>query len=336
MSNLTLDRLPGRVLEKLDLETVFQASRCVIAAERFHIFRKLDGRELTSAEVGRRTGISREYCESFLDFLVFLGLLKKRDNLYRNSALASRYLVRQRSIRGTELWSRYCAEDYAALSVLEDVLSRGKNWQQILGRKRKRDYELLREDPDWARDFTYLLYDMHKSDADILAKNLDLSDYHSLLDIGGGSGVMSIALVRAHPHLKACILDFEFVCETARRIIRSESLSRRIKTLVGDMSRAIPGGFDVVMFWDIGHIDTRVMKMAYDSMPDGGMIVRSCTPPPRTKRPSPAVFMRHYLSIMPKSQTKAGKIDSLREVGFKNIKYRRINQDLGLITACKR
>ena len=124
-------------------------------------------------------------------------------------------------------------------------------------------------------------------DASILAKNLDLSGYQSLLDVGGGSGVMSIALARAHPHLTACILDFEFVCAAAKTIIRRERMSRRVDTLVGNMDKAIPSGCDVILLWDIGHIDTRVLRMAYESLSDGGMIVRSCPPAPRTKAPSP-------------------------------------------------
>ena len=40
---LTLDKLPARVLKELNLETVFFASRLVIAAERLQVFRKLAG-----------------------------------------------------------------------------------------------------------------------------------------------------------------------------------------------------------------------------------------------------------------------------------------------------
>ncbi len=278
MRELTLDKLPKKVLEQLDLETAFKASRCVIAAEKLLVFRKLHGRELSAGAVGKRTGIHRKHCEPFLDFLVFLGLLKKRKNLYRNSPLAKKHFIQERSVDWTRLWSSECAKDYEALAVMEDAISSGKDWRQILGKERKPDYQLVQEDPQWAREFTYALYDNYKSDAETLAKNLDVSDYRSLLDVGGGSGVMSIALARAHPHLKACILDFEFVCKAARSIIRKARMSHRVDTLVGDMNKAIPRGFDVILFWNIGHIDTRVMKMAYESLPDGGMVVCSCPP----------------------------------------------------------
>jgi hypothetical protein len=155
------------------------------------------------------------------------------------------------------------------------------------------------------------------------------------LDVGGGSGVMSIALVRANPHIRACILDFKYVCEAANKIIRGERMSRRIKTLVGDMNKAIPRGFDVIMFWDIGHLDTRVMKMAYKNLPSGGMVVRDCAPPSRSKAPSPTRFLNEYLSVLPRGQTRLSIMSSLKEAGFKSVKYGRISEGRGLITGRK-
>ena len=144
---------------------------------------------------------------------------------------------------------------------------------------------------------------------------------------------MSLALARAYPHLKACILDFKFVCDTASKIIRKERLSHRIKTLAGDMNKSIPRGFDTIMFWNIGYIENRVMKMVYESLPNDGMVVRSCFPASKTSLSS--AFMHAYLSVRPKGQTKSSIISSLKEAGFRSVKYCRISQSLGLITGLK-
>lgn len=334
MRELTLDALPKKTLAQLDLETAFVASRCVVAAERLLVFRTLHGRDLSAAAVGRRVGIHPRYCGSFLDFLVFLGLLRKRGDRYGNSALAERHFVRGRSVDWTRFWSSECAKDYEALVVVEEALSSGRDWRQILGKERKPDYQLLQEDPRWAREFTLALYDSHRADAEILARNLDLSDHRALLDVGGGSGVMSIALARRHPRLRACILDLEFVCAAARSIIRRERMSRRVKTLVGDMRRAIPRGFDVMMFWDLGDIESRVLKMARESLPRGGMVVLSC-PPSSRGAAQQGRFLREYLSVRPRVQTRGGVVSALKAAGFRSLVHRPIGPGLGMITGRK-
>ena len=106
--------------------------------------------------------------------------------------------------------------------------------------------------------------------------------------------------------------------------------------MAGDMNKAIPEGFDVIMFWNIGYIDSRVMRLAYDSLPDGGMIVRSCSSWRRSKKPSPTAFVHGYLSVQPKQQTKAEKMQALKDAGFRSLEYRRISPHLGFITGLKK
>ena len=117
MRDLTLDRLPRKVLSALDIETVFKVSRCVIAAERLEVFRCLSKRERSAADVAGRTGIHPRYCEPFLELLVFLGLLNRRNNRYRNSALTDRHFIRARSLAWTRFWSLECTRDYEALTL---------------------------------------------------------------------------------------------------------------------------------------------------------------------------------------------------------------------------
>jgi hypothetical protein len=147
---------------------------------------------------------------------------------------------------------------------------------------------------------------------------------------------MSIALARAYPRLRACILDFNVVCDAAKKIIRKERMSHRIKTIAGDMNKSIPGGFDVIMFWDIGHIDTYVMKMAYESLTRGGMIVLSYPPSSKPNTPSPGRFFHEYISVRPRMQTRPSKMNSLKTAGFRSVKYRSIGRELGMITGRKK
>src|SRR5271170_8501764 len=63
--------------------------------------------------------------------------------------------------------------------------------------------------------------------ARLLAKRLDLTNRHKLLDVGGGSGAYSIAFCALNSLLSATILDFPQTVATAKRYVREAGLSDR-------------------------------------------------------------------------------------------------------------
>jgi predicted O-methyltransferase YrrM len=73
--------------------------------------------------------------------------------------------------------------------------------------------------------------------------------------------------------LTACILDIAPVCEIAARNVKRARLSRRVRTLAGDIRQSLPRGFDVVLFCDIGAVSMHHLRNAYRSLPAHGLVV---------------------------------------------------------------
>jgi protein-L-isoaspartate O-methyltransferase len=335
LTELTLDKLPKKTLARIDLQTAFMISRCVVAAEKLQVFRKLHGKKLSALTIGRMIGVRGWRTEAFLAALVSIGLLKKTGKLYSNTALTNRHFVRERSIFWTRLFSEECRQEYQAFSVLEEMLNTEKSYESILGIE-PRDYvKEMKRNPQWAYDFTHMLYHYHQPHAKALAENLDLSDYRSVLDVGGGSGVMSMALVRRYKHLRACVLDVEPVIRVAKKIIRRAGLTGRIATMIGDMTKHIPDGYDVVMFCDaeIGGLST--LKMAYDSLPENGLVVlvEDFSSDDWTVPLYRLMWQLRSNSLWLKS--KREMVAMLRKSGFTSVTSRRIYKDTWLITGRK-
>jgi len=216
----TLDRFPQPVLAKIDIQRAFIISRLIVAAERLQLFRLLHGRHLKAEAIGRKLNIHKSFLKTFLNSLVSLRLLGKAKDTYWNTPLAEKYFVAQRSIYWTRQYSKECVQDYEALTRLEKVLASGRSYASIQRVKKPRYTEIMERDRRQAEDFTQMLFHLHRDDAEALANYLDLSSRRAVLDVGGGSGVMSIALAKQNPHLRATILDVAPVCGVAARNIR--------------------------------------------------------------------------------------------------------------------
>jgi methylase of polypeptide subunit release factors len=95
-----------------------------------------------------------------------------------------------------------------------------------------------------------------------LPKVYDFSKHSRMIDIGGGSGIYAVQVVKANPHMTATILDLEAVCQVAEQYIKSYNLEDKIKTKPLDFFKEdIPKGYDLVFLSLILH-DYSVRKRA--------------------------------------------------------------------------
>jgi len=273
MEEPTLDKFPNKVLANISAERAFIASRLIVAAERLQVFRLLHGKRMRAEAIGRALKIQNTYLEVFLNSLVSLGLLRKANDVYGNTRLAEKYFIEERSIYWTRQYSKECVKAYEALTVLEKMLASGRSYKSLKGLHDLSYTEAMEQDRHRAEDFTQMLFHYHREDAEALANYLDLADHRAVLDVGGGSGVMSIALARKNPHLRACILDIVPVCRIAEGNIRRARLSKRVTAVPGDIRRSLPAGYDVIMFCDIGPVSEQALENAYDGLPANGLVV---------------------------------------------------------------
>ncbi len=335
MERPTLDKFPQRVLAQIDIQTAFIVSRLIVAAERLQVFRALHGKRRSAEAIGKSLGIHPRYLRPFLNSLVSLGLLRKQGDAYANTPFADKYFVEQRSIHWTRQFSNECIESYAALTVLEEVLTSGRSHRAMLGLKEPGYVERMRRDPREAEDFTQMLFHLHQADAQALADHLDLSRHHAVLDVGGGSGVMSIALAKRNPHLRACVLDVAPVCEIAARNIRRARLSRRVATLAGDIRRTLPAGYDAVLLCDIGAVPAQLLKNAWRCLPPGGLLILVDRYLSEDGTRPLDRLVAHFTGASFGLATRRDMVQALKSCGFRTVKARNFHQDVWCITGAK-
>lgn len=127
------------------------------------------------------------------------------------------------------------------------------------------------EDPGRARRFTRMLAELHEPLAEALAGCLDLRGTHRLMDLGGGSGVVSMALLRRWPDLVATVIDIEGVCRVGREMARRKGLDARLDFVALDIQAdPLPLGFDAVLECDVGIYDMGLFARVHEALGSGG------------------------------------------------------------------
>jgi SAM-dependent methyltransferase len=130
------------------------------------------------------------------------------------------------------------------------------------------------EDPRRAAEFTRMLYEVHLPLADQVAELVPCDGPRRMLDVGGGSGVMSYAMLRRHPGLEAVIVDIENVCATGAEIATENGMADRVDFVTSDfVADPLPEGFDVVLYCDVGPYTDELFRKLRRSLTPGGRLV---------------------------------------------------------------
>ena len=255
----------------------FSQSRVLATAVDLRLFTRLPAHGATVPEAASILGIPERPARILLTALTAMGLLAKRGPRYRNAPVAARYLVEGRQEFYGDFVRMMDRRLYDAYRHLDTALRTGRpvTSDPALGDP----FRAIAADPSMARLFTDAMHAAGTTWGRQLARAVDLSRHRLLLDVGGGSGVYSIALARRHRRLRAIVLDLPAILEIARERIREAGLESRIETRAGDLFEdPWPRGPDVVLFSAVLHDwpperAKALLRKAAGMIPKGGTVV---------------------------------------------------------------
>ena len=105
-----------------------------------------------------------------------------------------------------------------------------------------------------ARHFTMALAGRAKNVAPVLAENVPMDNAELLVDVGGGTGIYSFALLQKNPKLRAVIVDRPEVLRIAQELAAEYGVADRAELIPGDMfADPLPTNADVILLSNILH-----------------------------------------------------------------------------------
>ncbi len=213
-------------------------SFAMLAGMELDLFTPLKDGPLTVEQLADTIGVQAIKLRPLLYALVVAGLLTVDNDLFLNTHEANHYFVRGKP---------------AYLGGQQELTT--SNWTSVLktagiiragGPLEKNDYHSMSQDELVA--LFRGLYPGAILDADRLMDQYDFSTYNALLDVGGGSGGLAIAMTQANLHLKATVIDLPLVTPITRQFVEEAKAADRVEILTADaIHDTLSGSYDVVV-----------------------------------------------------------------------------------------
>jgi predicted O-methyltransferase YrrM len=131
-----------------------------------------------------------------------------------------------------------------------------------------------------ARRLTLALAGRARNVAPVLAERVALGNARLLLDVGGGTGIYSIAFLQKYPALRAIVWDRPEVLKVAAEMAATYGVADRLECRPGDMFvDPLPGSPDVVLLsnvlhdWDVPQCRTLIQRCAAALEKGGRLLV---------------------------------------------------------------
>ncbi len=136
--------------------------------------------------------------------------------------------------------------------------------------------------PPVTREDNLYFEEMHRSNAHfvimLLLEEADLSTVKTLVDVGGGIGDISVALLKKFPQLDSTILNLPGAVELVNENACEKGVADRLRGSAVDMYRDAYPEADAVMFCRILYsaneqVTLMMCKKAWDALPAGGRLI---------------------------------------------------------------
>jgi predicted nicotinamide N-methyase len=254
----------------------FWESKTLLSAVELGLFTELAKGPADLDDLSRRLGLHDRSARDFLDALVALKLLDRRNGRYSNTPETDHFLDRAKPSYVGGLLEMANARLYEIWGSLTEALKTGQNQNEA---KESGDvFAALYADPDRLRLFLAAMSGVSLGAAQAIAAKFPWKDYKTFVDIGTAQGIVPVTIARAHNHLSGAGYDLPEVKPVFDEFIAQQGVSDRVKFLAGNFfTDALPTADVLIMGhilhdWDLAQ-KRMLLEKAHAALPKGGALI---------------------------------------------------------------
>lgn len=255
----------------------FWASKTLLSAVELELFTELAKHPETLSELSARLALHPRSARDFLDALVALNFLERRDGHYYNTPSTDLFLDKRKPSYVGGMLEMANSRLYPFWGNLTLALRTGE--PQNEARNGDADpFKLLYADPETLRTFLKAMTGISRGANVAIAKQFPWQQYKSAVDVGTAQGDLIVQVALANPHISGVGFDLPAVGPIFEDYTAANGLSSRVQFRPGSFFDAPIPQADVVMMGHILHdwnLEEKklIIARAYDALPSGGALV---------------------------------------------------------------
>ncbi|MDQ3686606.1 MAG: acetylserotonin O-methyltransferase [Acidobacteriota bacterium] len=237
--------------QMLQMMSGFWISRGIYIAAKLGLADHLRDGAKTAAELAAATGAHSDSLHRVLRMLATVGVFQQTDGeRFALTPLAETLLTdAPNSLRWFAIVEMGDEHYDAWGNLLHSVRTGEIALDSLFGMSIWQYYE---QHPENARNFNNSMVNTTQFVNKVVIEAYDFSDCQKLVDVGGGLGSMTAAILRANPHLAGVVFDAPSVIEKSRNFLAEAGVGERCEATGGDFFEVVPEGGDVyTMRWII-------------------------------------------------------------------------------------
>jgi SAM-dependent methyltransferase len=260
----------------LNLAFGYWGSKTLLSAVELGLFTLLAKGPLPCEDIRLRLGLHERSVRDFLDALVALGFLDRRDGAYANAPDAEVFLDRAKPSYVGGILEMANARLYPFWGSLTEALRTGR--PQNEAKSGGDHYKAIFADPERLKGFAAAMTGISAGASHAIARKFPWQKHRTFVDVGCAQGGLPVIVAGAHPHLTGVGADLPPLRPVFEEFVAKAGLDKRLAFHGLDLHKDPIPKADVVVLGHMLHawnLDMKrlCLRKAYEALPPGGAVI---------------------------------------------------------------
>jgi hypothetical protein len=255
----------------------FWASKTLLSAVEMEVFTELARHPGNLDTLTGRLGLHPRSSRDFLDALVALGFLERRDGVYSNTPETDLFLDKRKPSYIGGMLEMANRRLFGQWNLLTTALRTGVN-QNEAAPGEPNIFAALYADPERLKSFLSAMTGISHGSNMTIAAQFPWANYQTVVDCGTAQGDLISQVCLKNPHLAGTGFDLPEVAPIFEEYVEANGLTARVCFQPGSFFTDPLPRADVIMMGHILHdwnLEQKRMlvRKAYEALPEGGAFI---------------------------------------------------------------